>query len=283
MSYGRSRVVLFGVSVFTFLAFPVFAILPNNVRTAQAPPTPTISFSASPDDIATGQTSTLVWDTTNATSVTIDNGVGSQPVSGSVVVQPTLTTTYTLTANGPGGTASSQATVTVTNRPIISFIADPDGIVAGHPATLFWSVSNSRSVTIDNGVGPVAPSGSVAVFPTTTTTYTMTAVGNAGSSFAQVTVDVVSFPKIISFTATPTNISAGGSSTLEWSVSGVDFATIDPVGGVFADGSIDVSPAKTTVYRLTASNEAGSASATVTITVGTPPPPVPPRHRAVKH
>jgi hypothetical protein len=280
MSYGRSRVVLFGVCVFTFLAFPAYAVLPNNVRTAQAPPPPTISFSASPDDIATGQTSTLVWDTTNATSVTIDNGIGSEPVSGSVVVQPTLTTTYTLTASGPGGTVSSPVTVTVTNRPIISFIADPTGIVAGHPATLFWSVSNSRSVTINNGVGPVAPSGSVAVFPATTTTYTMTAVGNAGNSTAQVTVNVISFPKINSFTATPSSISAGGTSTLEWDVSGIDFVTIDPVGGVFASGSIDVSPKKTTVYRLTASNEAGTASATVTVTVGTP---VPPRHRAVKH
>jgi hypothetical protein len=283
MSYGRSRVVLFGVFAFTFLAFPAFAILPNNVKAEQAPPPPTISFSASPDDIATGQTSTLVWDTTNATSVTIDNGIGSEPVSGSVTVQPSLTTTYTLTANGPGGTVSSQATVTVTNRPIISFLANPTGIVAGHPATLYWSVSNSRSVTIDNGVGPVGPSGSVDVFPTTTTTYTMTAVGNAGNSTAQVTIDVISFPKIISFTATPSNISAGGTSTLAWSVSGVDFATIDPVGGVFANGSIDVSPVKTTVYRLTASNEAGTATATVTVTVGTPPPPVPPRHRAVKH
>ena len=104
MSYGRSRVVLFGVFVFTFLAFPSFAAILTNV-TAQA--APTISFSASPDDIATGQTSTLVWDTTNATSVTIDNGIGSEPLSGSVVVQPTLTTTYTLTASGHRGTVSS--------------------------------------------------------------------------------------------------------------------------------------------------------------------------------
>lgn len=279
MSYGCSRIVRFGVFLFTFLAFPAFATLPANVRSEQAP-TPTISFSASPDDIATGQTSTLVWDTTNATSVTIDNGIGSQPVSGSVVVQPTLTTTYTLTASGPGGTVSRQATVTVTNRPIISFLGNPTLIVAGSPATLFWSVSNSRSVSIDNGVGPVGPSGQINVFPTTTTTYTMTAVGNAGDSFAVVTINVIEVPKILSFTATPSAIQPGGTSTLEWSVSGVDFVTIDPVGGVFADGSIDVQPKKTTVYRLTAKNEAGTATATVTVTVIVP---TPPKHRAVRH
>jgi hypothetical protein len=278
MSYARRRVVLVGL-VFTFLAFPSFAAIVANVSATQAA-APAISFSASPDDIATGQSSTLVWDTTNATSVTIDNGIGSEPLSGSTTVTPNLTTTYTLTASGPGGTVSSQATVTVTNRPIISFIVNPSEIVAGSPARLNWSVSNSHTVSIDNGVGPVTASGSIDVFPTTTTTYTMTAFGNAGDSFAQVTVNVIEVPHILSFTATPSAISAGGSSTLEWSVSGVDFATIDPVGDVFANGSIEVSPKKTTVYRLTATNEAGTATATVTVTLVTP---APPKHRAVKH
>ena len=75
-------------------------------------------------------------------------------------------------------------------------------------------------------------------------------------------------------------VAEGGTSTLQWSVSGVDFVTIDPVGGVFADGSIDVQPKKTTVYRLTATNEAGTATAIVTVTVIVP---TPPKHRAVRH
>jgi hypothetical protein len=63
-------------------------------------------------------------------------------------------------------------------------------------------------------------------------------------------------------------------------VDGVDFVTIDPIGDEFAEGSLDVSPKKTTVYRLTATNAAGTASATVTVTVLVP---AAPRHRAVKH
>jgi hypothetical protein len=267
-----------GAVVFAFLTFPVFAARLTNVISTQAPPS--ISFSASPDDIATGQTSTLIWDTTNATSVTIDNGLGSQPLSGSVTVQPTLTTTYTLTATGPGGTSTSQATVTVTNRPIITFLANPTHIVAGSSATLLWSVSNSLSVSIDHGVGQVPESGSIAVFPTTTTTYTMTAVGRAGNSFAQVTIDVVEVPTILSFTAAPSTISPGGSATLAWSTSGVTFVTIDPIGDFFANGTVDVSPSKTTVYRITATNAAGSASATATVTVLVPSQP---KHRAVRH
>jgi hypothetical protein len=281
MSFGRRRVVIFGVLVWACFAFPSFAIIHTNVRAAQAEPA--INFSATPDDIATGENSTLVWDTTDADSVTIDNGVGSQPVSGSLVVHPTLTTTYTLTATGPGGTSTSQATVMVTNRPVISFIVNPTDIVSGSAATLYWSVSNSRGVLIDNGIGLVPESGSIAVFPTTTTTYTLTALGAQEDSFAEVTVNVVEVPQILTFTATPSTISPGDTVTIEWSVSGVDFVTIDPIGDEFADGSVDVSPAKTTVYRITAKNEAGTATATVTVTVTVPTAPTPPKRRAVKH
>jgi hypothetical protein len=64
-------------------------------------------------------------------------------------------------------------------------------------------------------------------------------------------------------------------------VTGVDFVTIDHgVGTVFALGSTSVSPTTTTVYKLTATNIAGTNTATATVTVGTP---APPKHRAVRH
>lgn len=243
-------------------------------------PPPTISFSATPNNIAPGQTSTLVWNTTNATSVTIDNGVGSKPLSGSTTVNPVATTTYTLTAVGPGGTLISQATVTVSNRPSISFTATPTDIVAGSSSTLAWTVTSATTISIDNGIGTVSANGSTSVSPGATTLYTITAVGPGGTSFAQVTVNVVDVPRI-TFTATPSTIAAGGTSTLSWTVTGVNSATIDHgVGTVFALGSTSVSPTQTTVYKLTATNVAGTASATATVTIGTPGPP---KRRAVKH
>ena len=244
-------------------------------------PAPTISFSATPSNIAAGQSSLLVWNTTNATSVTIDNGVGSQPVSGSVTVNPVTTTTYTLTANGPGGTLTSQATVTVSNRPSIAFVATPGSIVSGSSSTLTWLVTNSTSVSIDNGIGAQAASGSMSVSPSQTTTYTLTAIGPGGTSTAAAMVTIVVAPTI-TFTASPTVISAGGSSTLTWAVTGVDFVTIDQgIGTVSAFGTRSVSPTQaTTIYRLTATNIAGTATATATITIGTP---APPKHRAVRH
>jgi hypothetical protein len=74
---------------------------------------PIITFTAKPSTIIAGASATLSWSTTHADSVSIDNGVGSQPVNGSVIVSPQVSTKYTLTAGGNGGTVIAQATVNV--------------------------------------------------------------------------------------------------------------------------------------------------------------------------
>jgi hypothetical protein len=243
-------------------------------------PAPTVTFTANPTTVGSGQASTLTWNTTNATSVTIDNGVGSQPLSGSTIVHPTLTTTYTLTATGAGGTMTGSATVTVTSGPGISFTASPTLIGAGQPSMLSWSATNATSVTIDNGLGAEPVSGSAIVAPTVSTTYTLTATGPGGTSTAQATVTVVSPPLVNFFADTPA-ITSGGFSTLFWGVSGADTVTIDQgIGFATGNGSLRVSPHQTTTYTLTATNVAGSTIVTTTVTVTTPPPP---KHRAVRH
>jgi len=77
-----------------------------------APPAPTASLSASPAVIQQGQTTTLTWQTGNATDITI-NGLGTVPASGSRAVTPDMSTTYDLVAKGPGGTQDASARVTV--------------------------------------------------------------------------------------------------------------------------------------------------------------------------
>ncbi len=74
------------------------------------------SFVASPRTIAYGQTATLSWSVSGATSVTIDNGIGNTSSSSWVTVAPTSTTTYQLIAKGTGGTAAAAVTITV-NQP----------------------------------------------------------------------------------------------------------------------------------------------------------------------
>ena len=59
---------------------------------------------------------TLSWTTANATTVTIDQGIGAVAASGSTTVTPAATTTYTLTASN--ATASVTRTATSPSRPL---------------------------------------------------------------------------------------------------------------------------------------------------------------------
>ncbi len=78
-------------------------------------PRPTITVSSDQSAITRGQSTTLRWNSTNADTVTITD-LGTVPASGSRVVSPSLSTTYTATATSRGGNESASARVTVTEE-----------------------------------------------------------------------------------------------------------------------------------------------------------------------
>jgi peptidoglycan-associated lipoprotein len=81
-------------------------------------------------------------------------------------------------------------------------------------------------------------------------------------------------PDITEFSAEPSSIERGQSSTLKWSVSNADQISIDNgVGTVQASGSRGVYPNDTTTYTLRASGPGGALSKTATVNVTAPPPP----------
>lgn len=72
------------------------------------------TFVATPGTIAIGQNSTLSWNVSDATLVSIDNGIGNVSASSTTAVSPETTTTYTLTASNQGlATSTAQVTVMV--------------------------------------------------------------------------------------------------------------------------------------------------------------------------
>jgi len=77
------------------------------------PPAPTASLSADPASIKQTRCATLTWSSTNASSTSIDQGVGSVAPNGSKEVCPKGTTLYTVSVAGPGGTRTAATTVTV--------------------------------------------------------------------------------------------------------------------------------------------------------------------------
>jgi len=75
---------------------------------------------------------------------------------------------------------------------INSFTAEPRNIERGQSATLRWSVANATDITIDQGLGAVQANGNRQVFPSNTSTYTLTARGAGGTDTRSVTVEVSS-------------------------------------------------------------------------------------------
>jgi len=77
---------------------------------------------------------------------------------------------------------------------INNFSVEPRSIQRGQAATLNWSVANATDITIDNGVGSVQANGMRQVFPTNTTSYTLTASSAGGNDTRSVTVEVTAPP-----------------------------------------------------------------------------------------
>lgn len=161
-------------------------------------PSPTGTFTASPNPITVGDSTTLTWTSDNATSASIDHGVGTvTPTAGGThSVSPTVTTTYTLTLTNADGTTLKTVTVTVYPVATGTFAATPSHIFQGQVAPLTWTTSGAASVSIDNSIGSVSPvaGGTVDAHPSVSTTYTLTMTNPAGhvspTLSTTVTVDV---------------------------------------------------------------------------------------------
>ncbi|MCJ7667576.1 MAG: hypothetical protein MUP04_04720, partial [Anaerolineae bacterium] len=120
------------------------------------PPGPPVIefFTASPDTITAGESTTLSWGlVSNATGVVIDQGIGGVGTPGSTVVSPGSTTTYTMTAIGLGGTDTASVTVTVNPAaPAVDFTASFDNIHAcgSYPRYATFRLENTGGVAFES-------------------------------------------------------------------------------------------------------------------------------------
>ncbi len=249
----------------------------TSVTTGTPPAAPLIvRFDATPNQIVAGQSAALNWIVQGATTVSISPNIGNVAATGSNTVTPAQTTTYTLTATGPGGTTNSTATVTVGtavgNPQIIRFEGNPLSIQPGQTSTLSWTTTGANAVSI-SGLGTQPLNGSTTVTPAQTTTYTLTATSTDGRTVtAPITITVApgNIPQIVTFVATPQNIDAGQSTKLCWQITNATNITITPGVGtnLNANDCATVSPTSSTTYTLTATNATGQIQANTTVNVG---------------
>ncbi len=160
-------------------------------------PVPVItSFAASPSTSPAGQSSTLTWAVTGATSIRIDNGVGTVTGKTSAAVSPASTTVYTLTASNAAGSATAKVTVSVgtaadTQPPTAPGLSSA---MANGPTEvdLTWTPSTDNVAVagyqiLRNSVPVASLSGAVLSYadrtatPATTYTYTIRAFDAAGN------------------------------------------------------------------------------------------------------
>ena len=189
------RLFLFACLLFLIssLALSSFACWPTSTSTTTTVAPTIVAFSASDTEITDGDSTTLIWNATNATSVQIDQGVGSGlAAAGTISVSPSSSTTYTLTVSNSAGNATQSVTVTVTaaaSTPsttttttpstlppnIAVFDISPNSIhrppgPGPYSATMRWEVHNAITVNI-NGISELH-SGSRVLTPLTLGTHT---------------------------------------------------------------------------------------------------------------
>jgi peptidoglycan-associated lipoprotein len=113
--YRASLLAVLAASVFTFGCNkkPKQVSAPPSAAPAPAAAQPTVSIQASPSALEKGDSSTLSWTSTDATQLTIAPDIGTVTAQGSTKVTPAASTTYTITASGPGGSANASARITV--------------------------------------------------------------------------------------------------------------------------------------------------------------------------
>jgi len=87
-------------------------------------------FFANPSTINQGESPTLTWSVSDATTVTITPGIGTVASSGSTSVSPVVTTTYTLIATNSAGSVTATCTVTVNPAVVAVGNSYGGGIVA---------------------------------------------------------------------------------------------------------------------------------------------------------
>ena len=266
------------VSPFRTTTYTISAVNANGksetsvtVKVIHSETAPLVNITAEPISVHPGEPSVLKWSTVNAYSVIIDNDIGSVPVNYSTTVHPAVTTTYTVSAIGPGGTSTASVTINVMSEPPVANIsANPISIKPGESSIIKWSYANAHTVTIQPGIGDGTQLKSLEVTPKQTTTYIITASGPGGTATARVTVIVSNeyIPLQAHIEADPTKIRIGETATITWITNNASRAWIEPgIGEVSLNGSMTVSPQQTTTYIVNASQNGQISMDSVTINV----------------
>lgn len=160
---------------------------PPAAAPAATPPPRITQFYTTTPQLARGEKATVCYGVENAKSVWLSPP--RQELSTALVrcveVAPAATTTYTLEAQGPGGAAKQELTISLgPPRPkIIEVWVNTLELKAGEQLQLCYKVSNSSKVRIEPTIAMLTDKPNCGYSrPSRTTTYTVTATGPGGET-----------------------------------------------------------------------------------------------------
>ena len=220
----------------------------------------TISVLVNPLPIVTVTSPTIcngaVATMTAAGAVSYTWSAGVTAAGASATASPVVTTTYTVTGSTLGCVATAVSTVTV--NPLPNLIVNSISSCAGQPATL-TALGNATSFLWNTAANTAA----ITVFPTATTSYTVTGTALGCSTTASATITVYQFP-VISVNSvtvcagTSAVLTANGALAYSWNTGSTS-------------NNIVVIPDTTTTYTVTGTSNGCSSSGTGTVTVNVVP------------
>jgi hypothetical protein len=241
---------------------------------------PDVTLTASSMTVDAGDSATLTWTSTNATSCSSSGGWnGTLGVSGTQSTGALSDdTSYSLTCIGPGGTSPpATVTIAVNALPTVQLAANPTVVAAGSTSTLTWSSAHATSCAASGDwSGTLASSGTMNTGALTANAiYSLTCTG-PGRSGAAATVTVNLLP-IVALTAAPTAVASGGASNLTWTSTNADscMASGGWSGTLAAGGSHSTGPlTAATAYSITCAGPGGVTAPVVTTVTILPLPTV---------
>ena len=148
-----------------------------------------INLEASPIAVGLDGSSVLTWQVLNSDpgSCRLNPGDFQVEPVGQKTVTLNKTTPFTISAKGGNLPEFKQVIVSV-EHPVVRYFRSTTPGKPGDPVTLSWDTQYVKSVSIDQGVGGVAPVGTAVVSNVDQTTYTLTCLGLGEPVKAQVVV-----------------------------------------------------------------------------------------------
>jgi hypothetical protein len=246
------------------------------------PPKPTAALTLTPKTVTEGDTYAVVWETTNADDIFLDEGTGPRRVSanGGYFAAADHNRIFTLTAAGPGGQRSDSEALVVrpqpttgTPKPTASVHVSPGRAHVGEQVEVGWTTSNADRVLLEIGGKSqrVSAAGALVITAEQTSIITLRAA-NTETGVERIAQDALIIlpeapptpptipPPFVSLTVSPSRMKGPGNVDVVWyteRATEVTLMRLDVVAQLELSGSMKTAVEHSDLFVLRAKGAGG--------------------------